>query len=303
MDGSTPREGQLAMSYRTSTAEYGRYTLVYDDYGVGDRVILYLHGLLLDSEMNRRLADALVARGHRVVLLDLLGHGRSDKPGHASVYRMDTFADQVVAVLDDLGASEAVLGGLSLGANVSLYTATRHPERVRALILEMPVLEWAVPFAGLVFAPMVLGVHYGRRIVEPLSALFRRIPPTPIPWVNSVIHALGLPPSSIAALLHGILVGPTGPTQEERAAIAAPTLICAHRHDLLHPYNDANSLAELLPNATLRPAASPIELRLKTNHFADLLGEFVDEVWPDTTTGPRRSRGALRSIREETGGM
>ena len=116
--------------------------LVYDVYGEGDRVLLYMHGLLLDSDINRGIAQAVAAQGHRVVLLDLLGHGRSDKPTHASEYRIDAYADQVFAVLDDLGVSEAVLGGMSLGANVSLFAACRRPERVRGLVLEMPVLEW-----------------------------------------------------------------------------------------------------------------------------------------------------------------
>ena len=80
-------------------------------------------------------------RGNRVVLLDLLGHGRSDKPRHTSAYRMDTYATQVFALLDELGAKEAVLGGMSLGANVSLFAADQHPHRVRGLVLEMPVLE------------------------------------------------------------------------------------------------------------------------------------------------------------------
>ena len=45
----------------------------------GAHTLVYLHGLLIDSEVNRGIAGALAARGHRVVLLDLLGHGRSDK--------------------------------------------------------------------------------------------------------------------------------------------------------------------------------------------------------------------------------
>src|SRR5439155_1203541 len=83
----------------------------------GDRLLVYLHGLLLDAEVNRGIAEALARRGNRVVLLDLLGHGRSDKPEHASVYRIDLYAHQVFALLDHLGAEQAVLGGVSLGAN------------------------------------------------------------------------------------------------------------------------------------------------------------------------------------------
>jgi pimeloyl-ACP methyl ester carboxylesterase len=95
------------------------HRLVYDVYGEGDRVIVYTHGLLLDSELNRGIAQALAAQGNCVVLLDLLGHGRSDKPAHASEYRIDSYAEQIIALLDHLGLEQAVLAGISLGANAS----------------------------------------------------------------------------------------------------------------------------------------------------------------------------------------
>src|SRR5271167_4422607 len=136
-------EVQFARSFT-----YHGHQLVYDAYGSGhDPLVVYLHGLLLDAELNRGIAHALAEKGYQVVLLDLLGHGRSDKPTHASAYRIDSYADQVVGLLDHLGVENAVLGGISLGANVSLFAATRHPARVRALVLEMPVLERAVPAA------------------------------------------------------------------------------------------------------------------------------------------------------------
>ena len=130
----------MGHDYTTHSFRYEGHDIVYDVYGSGPRVVLYMHGLLLDSEMNRGVARALAERGNRVVLLDLLGHGRSDRPVHAAEYRIDSYADQAIALLDELGVDRAILGGLSLGANVSLFAASRFPERVRGLILEMPVL-------------------------------------------------------------------------------------------------------------------------------------------------------------------
>ena len=91
------------MTFRTSTFWCDGHQLVYDDYGDpgSERLLVYIHGLMLDSEINRGIAGALADRGHRVVLLDLLGHGRSDKPVHAAAYRIDTYAEQVVGLLDD----------------------------------------------------------------------------------------------------------------------------------------------------------------------------------------------------------
>ncbi len=59
-----------------------------------------------------------------------------------------------------------MLGGISLGANVSLFAGGPYPERVQALVLEMPVLERAVPAAAMMFVPMVLAAHYGRRVLN-----------------------------------------------------------------------------------------------------------------------------------------
>jgi pimeloyl-ACP methyl ester carboxylesterase len=266
---------------------------VYDDYGQGDRVLVYLHGLLLDAELNRGIAEALSASGNRVVLLDLLGHGRSATPTHASEYRIDSYAEQVIALLDHLEVDQATLGGLSLGANVSLMAATTHPDRVRGLILEMPVMEWAVPAAALAFVPMLLASHYGRLPMRWTSAAIRRIPRTPIGPLNSILDAGGMHPDVMSAILHGVLVGPVVPTSDERSAIEVPALVLAHSNDLIHPFNDARNLVEQLPDATLVKAHSPLELRLRPSRLTAELDEFlVGLQTPGQLIAPRSPTGA-----------
>ncbi len=277
----------MTVAYRTSSFMYQGNRLVYDDYGEGDRLVVYMHALLVDSEINRGIARALAAAGNRVVLLDLLGHGRSDKPDHASAYRIDTYADQVFALLDALGVDEAVLGGVSLGANVSLFAASRQSGRVRGLVLEMPVLEWAVPSAALLFAPLLLLLHYARRPAGWLSSLVRLLPETPIEPLNGLLHAAALRPEIMAAILHGVLVGPVAPTQEARARIGVPTLVLAHRNDLIHPFDDAVRLAARLPHAQLVRARSPGELRVRPRRLTDVIATFLKEVW----TQPRDDEG------------
>lgn len=265
----------------------GGHNLVYDQYGSSAApLVVYLHGLLLDAELNRGIAQALAEQGYRVVLLDLLGHGRSDKPTHASSYRIDSYADQVIALLDHLGAEKAVLGGISLGANVSLFAAAHYPERVQALVLEMPVLERAVPAAAMVFVPMVLAAHYWRSVLNITSGLLSRVPRTRFGPLNSVLSALSLPPDAASAVLHGVLVGPVAPTQEERRAISVPTLVLAHRNDLIHPFDDAIGLVARMPNAALVRARSPLELRLQPRRLTKEIVAFLSDVG---TPSARRS--------------
>jgi pimeloyl-ACP methyl ester carboxylesterase len=263
----------------TASFSHEGHELVYDTYGKGERLVVYLHGLLIDSDINRGIARALAERGNRVVLLDLLGHGRSDKPTRATEYRIDTYSNQVFGLLDHIGAADAVIGGMSLGANVSLFAASREPERVRGLILEMPVLERAVPTAAVLFAPLSVLTHYGRPLLRRTSAWFARLPRTPFPTLNSVLQVASLPPDSMAAVLHGILVGPVAPTEEQRSQIEAPALILAHAYDLIHPFDDADRLAEQMPHASLVHARSPIELRLRPKRLTAEIAEFVAQVW------------------------
>jgi pimeloyl-ACP methyl ester carboxylesterase len=253
--------------------------LSYEEYGGGSRLIVYMHGLLLDSELNRGIALALAEHGDRVVLLDLLGHGRSDKPAHASEYRMDLCVDQVLALLDHIGASEAVLGGVSLGANVSLLTAVRAPDRVRGLVLEMPVLERAAPAVALTFVPLLLALHYASRPAGVVTSLIGRVPRTQFGPLNSILNAASLDPDQMAAVLHGVLLGPVVPTLEEREAVRAPTLILGHRLDLIHPFSDAESLARQVPSAQLVRARSPFELRLRPDRLTAEIVTFLQRVW------------------------
>jgi len=265
------------------------HRLVYDTYGSFDApLVVYMHGLLLDADLNRGIAQALAEQGYQVVLLDLLGHGRSDKPTHASEYRIDSYADQVVALLDHLGVEKAVLGGISLGANVSLFAASRYPERTRALVLEMPVLERAVPASAMVFVPLVLAAHYGRRVMNVTSGLMRRVPRTRYGPVNSLMNTASLSPDVMAAVLHGVLFGPVGPTQEQRRAIEAPTLVLAHRKDVIHPFDDAVSLVKRLPNGVLVRARSPLELRLWPRRLTEEIVAFLAAL--DPTPARRQSR-------------
>jgi pimeloyl-ACP methyl ester carboxylesterase len=258
---------------------YDGYRLHFESYGEGERVLVYLSGLLLDSHLNTGIARALAERGNRVVLLDLLGHGLSDKPATASAHRMDLYVPQVIALLDHLGVEKAVIGGVSLGADVSLFTAVRHPERLRGLMIEMPVLEWATPFAALTFVPVLLLLRYGRGVAGGLSSLARRVPRLPVDPLNSFVSALSLRPEQAAAVLHGILVGPVAPTAEERRAIGIPTLVLGHQADLLHPLSDATDLAEQIPGARLVRARSPLELRLLPERLTAEMAAFLEEVW------------------------
>jgi pimeloyl-ACP methyl ester carboxylesterase len=261
------------------TLSYGQYQLGYEVYGSGDRVLVWLHGLLLDASLSRRLAVTLAAGGNRVVLLDLLGHGRSDKPRHAGPHRMDLYTKQVLCLLDELGVDEVVLGGVSMGTNVSLMATVAAPERVRGLILEMPVLEWAVPAAALVFLPLLLGVHYARAPLRFVSRAASHVPASGFGPLDSLVGAATSDPDEIAAVLHGVLLGPIAPTIEERRSITAPALVLGHGVDLIHSFSDAERLVRQLPDARLIRTRTFAELWVRPARLIAEISEFLGRVW------------------------
>ncbi|MBI2383273.1 MAG: alpha/beta hydrolase [Gammaproteobacteria bacterium] len=276
----------------TGTFRYHGHRLGYEIHGSGRRVIVLLHGLLLDANINRGLAHAFAEQGYRVVLLDLLGHGTSEKPADAALHRFDRYARQVVALLDHLGVERAVVGGLSLGADVALQVATIAPERVAGLIAEMPVMENATPFAALLFVPLLLGVQFGGPVARLYTGLMRRIPRPRNDLITGVLNTLSTPPEAIAAVLHGILVGPVAPEIEQRRAISAPTLVIGHERDLLHPFTDAVNLAEQIPGASFLQANSILELRTKPARLLPHILDFLDGIDFGRAAQPRQRAGA-----------
>lgn len=271
------------------TLHCGQYQLSYEVYGSGDRVIVWLHALLFDANLSRGLARRLAARGNRVVLLDLLGHGRSDKPRHAAPHRMDLYAEQVICLLDELGAEQVVLGGVSLGSNVSLFAARLAPERVRGLVLEMPVLERATPAAALTFVPLLLETYYARPVMRLVSRAASALPRSGFGPLDSVIDIVASDPEEIAAVLHGILLGPVAPTVEQRRAITARALVLGHGIDLIHSFGDAKNLSRQLPDARLIRTRTFAELWVRPARLIAEISGFLDRVWADAAPQDPRS--------------
>ncbi len=99
--------------------------------GQGEPVML-IHGFPLSAEMWRPQRAALSQR-YNVCAIDLRGFGRSDPP--TGTMSIDTYADDIVALLDALGIGQTIVGGLSMGGYVVMALLRRHPERIKAVML------------------------------------------------------------------------------------------------------------------------------------------------------------------------
>jgi pimeloyl-ACP methyl ester carboxylesterase len=227
-----------------ATFQHGGHKLAYDIRGEGNRSLVLLPGLLLPRRMHEPLADELADRGNKVVTLDLLGHGESDRPRDMWRYSMPIFARQVVALLDHLEIDQAVVGGTSLGANVTLEVASLAPARLRGMVLEMPVLDNALLACALTFTPLMIALTFGEPISRRVAAVAGHVPRALGHYPNVFLDWVSQDPAPSAAVLQGLFFGRTAPHRTERKTFEAPALVLGHPRDAIHPFSDAKMLAE-----------------------------------------------------------
>lgn len=150
------------------------YCYAFGSRGIGDPVVL-VHGAFTSSHLWKDVLPRL-PHGHRVLVLDLLGHGRSDPPRGASM-TIAAHADRLASLLDVMGVGAASLVGHGMGAAIVARTASLHPSRVSRLALINPTfLTRNVRHAAL-----------SARVshVAALVPLWRRLAPE---WLASALH-------------------------------------------------------------------------------------------------------------------
>jgi pimeloyl-ACP methyl ester carboxylesterase len=297
------------MAARTRAFDYLGHRLVFDEYGAGERPIVLLPGLLFSRKMHEPLAEELAQAGHRVLCLDLLGHGDSDRPPEMTGYSMTHFAEQVIGLLDHLEIEKAVVGGTSLGANVTLESAALAPERVQGLLVEMPVLDNALVACAVAFTPLLVGLTFGAPAARLLARGARALPRGSSRLADMLLDWASQDPKPSASVLQGLFFGRIAPPSEERKLLGMRALVIGHPRDPVHPFNDSDELVRELPNARLVEANSILELRLTPKRLTSEIVAFADECWepgrppaheparkrtgPSTRRGTDRRRGSV----------
>ncbi|MEU9233895.1 alpha/beta fold hydrolase [Streptomyces subrutilus] len=252
--------------------------LVYDDAGAGPLAV-YAHGGFVSQAVERRMdlfdwAPVLRA-GRRLVRYDARGHGRSTGRPLAADYTYASLADDLLSLLDHLGAADRVDAiGASMGCGTCLHAAARAPDRFSRLVLLLPPTAWATreayARANRAAADTVEregAAHWLAARGDPhrpaVVADVPEFPPTPPePILPSILRGLARsdlpPPATLAAL-------------------RCPTLILTWVGDRGHPVSTATALAGCLPDAELHLSRTRADVRTWGPRIAD----FV------TRSGPR----------------
>lgn len=109
----------------------------------GDPVVVLVHGFPESSHSWRHQIEPLVAAGYRVLVPDQRGYAASSAPAAVEAYRVDHLAADLVGLLDDVGADDALFVGHDWGSLVVWDLARLHPDRVRGLVnVSVPYTDW-----------------------------------------------------------------------------------------------------------------------------------------------------------------
>jgi pimeloyl-ACP methyl ester carboxylesterase len=236
----------------SSAAVHGA-TIHYDDLGPADGLpVVLIHGHPFNRTLWAPQARALVAAGHRVITPDLRGYGDSTvTPGKVL---LADFADDTAALLEQLGVERAVVGGVSMGGQITMEFQRRHPRRVRGLVLS----DTSAPaeteegkgvrnrMADRLLAEGMDG--YAGEVIDKMLAAYNV---TAMPDAAELVLDMmrSTDPRGAAAALRGRAERPD--YRDTLAAVEVPVLIVVGADDVFTPVADAEAIHRLVPHAAV----------------------------------------------------
>jgi pimeloyl-ACP methyl ester carboxylesterase len=152
-------------------ARFGTNKVHYVTVGKGKKVVVFVHGWACNAAFWREQTPAIKDKA-KLILIDLPGHGESDKP--QTDYSMDFFADAVIAVLKDAKVEKAVLVGHSMGTPVICRVYAHAPEAVSAQVsvdgtLRRPKMQ---PDQAEKFVARYRGADYRDNVTRFVTSMF-----------------------------------------------------------------------------------------------------------------------------------
>jgi len=224
--------------------------------GSGEPIVL-IHGFPTSSHLWSGVVP-LLPKGHRVVVLDLLGFGRSDPPGQQHL-TVEAHANRIVLLLESLGIGSATLVGHELGGDIALSVARLAPRKVRRLGLVNPVTtrSWPVGRVALVRALLPLA----RRIPADwtLGILRAHLRPGYVMEergahsIDQYLRPFGSAQGRVILCEHLAALGNSGArgTAADLARVVAPTAVVCGAEDPFTAITVGEAIAAAIPGATL----------------------------------------------------
>lgn len=237
--------------------------------------VIFQHGLCGDA---RQTAEVF-PQNFPHFTLESRGHGETP-PGDAP-FSIASFADDVAALIK----APSVVGGISMGAALSLRLAVRRPELVRALILARPA--WLCEAAPDNMRP---NLEVGKLLVampaEEAHATFMKSETAKRLAAEAPDNLASLegfftrqPQAVTAALLQSISLDGPGVTEAEVRGLTIPTLVIGTARDAIHPLSHAHALGDMIKHSRLVEITPKAENRARyVEDFRSTLANFLKDV-------------------------
>jgi pimeloyl-ACP methyl ester carboxylesterase len=212
----------------------------YEERGSGDPPFVFIHGWTCDRTFFAQQAEHF-SRNHRVVSLDLRGHGESDKP--EGDYPIAAYASDIAELMKQLDLGKAVIVGHSMGGITALQLAADHPDTVAAIVMVDPAplkppAEQQEALEGLVAATRAGQKEPRENVITNLMFL-----PTSDPRLVEQVKTLMLSaPDNIAAAAMQGIIDFDGPS------VAAKCKVPALHIGAAQPLNPPDVVSELMPH-------------------------------------------------------
>lgn len=234
-------------------------------------VVVFQHGLCGDAGQTREAFPA--ADGLRRITIEARGHGGSE-PGPLNRLSIATFADDIAAYIEAHVGAPVVVGGISMGAAISLRLGVKRPDLVRGLIIARPA--WVTRSAPVNMLP---NAEVGRLLItlppEEAKATFlagaigRRLAAEAPDNLASLTGFFARTPIEVtAALLTAISDDGPGVTEDQVRNLRIPALVIGHEKDVVHPLAHAQAVAGLIP------AADFVQITPKMENKAQYVADF-----------------------------
>ena len=255
----------------------------YRESGDAGTPFFFQHGL--GSDITQPFSLFLPPRRIRLVAFDARAHGGTTPLGQPARLRFQTFADDLAALMDHLGVTKAIVGGISMGAGVALNFAVRNPQRVTGLVLSRPAWlekphDWNVQMFSLISRLLrdhgaVRGQQLFRTTRE-YNDMLQKYPDV----ANSLALQFEHPHAAeTACKLESIITDIPCPDRKLWRSISAPTLVLANRKDPIHPFEFGQELAREIPGAKLVEITSKsVSIDQHTKDVQAALDAFLDRV-------------------------